>query len=226
MRYNRRVKIHVCAAGETEGQRFDLQPSKVVGIGQNYRAHAAEMGKAVPEEPVIFLKPPSAVIAAGDAIVRPRGYQRVDFEGELGVVIGRRARRVKAADALDYVMGLTCVNDVSCRDLQARDGQWARAKGFDSFCPVGPRIVSGLDPADLRITTRLNGEVKQDSRTSDMIFPVPVLIEVITRAMTLEVGDVITTGTPRGVGPITPGDRVEIEIEGVGVLANPVTDEE
>ncbi len=226
MRYNRRVKIHVCAAGETEGQLFDLQPSKVIGIGQNYRAHAAEMGKKVPDEPVIFLKPPSAVIAAGEAIVRPRGYQRVDFEGELGVVIGRRARRVKAADALDYVMGLTCVNDVSCRDLQARDGQWARAKGFDSFCPIGPRIVSGLDPADLRITTRLNGEVAQDSRTSDMIFAVPVLIEVITRAMTLEVGDVITTGTPQGVGPITPGDRVDIEIEGVGVLANPVTDEE
>ncbi len=226
MRYNRRVKIHVCAAGETEGQTIDLLPSKVIGIGQNYRAHAAEMGKAVPDEPVIFLKPPSAVISAGDAIVRPRGYQRVDFEGELGVVIGRRARRVKAADALDYVMGLTCVNDVSCRDLQARDGQWARAKGFDSFCPIGPRIVSGLDPLDLRISTRLNGELRQDSRTSDMIFPVPLLIEVITRAMTLEVGDVITTGTPQGVGPIAPGDRVEIEIEGVGVLSNPVADEE
>ncbi|HUH02371.1 MAG TPA: fumarylacetoacetate hydrolase family protein, partial [Kofleriaceae bacterium] len=150
---------------------------------------------------------------------------RVDYEGELGVVIGRRARNVVAADALDYVMGYTCVNDVTCRDLQQRDNQWARAKGFDTFCPIGPRIVGALDPSDLRIQTRVNGETRQDSRTSDLIFSVPVLIEVITRVMTLEVGDVISTGTPSGVGNLTPGDAVEIEIEGIGILSNHVVGE-
>jgi 2-keto-4-pentenoate hydratase/2-oxohepta-3-ene-1,7-dioic acid hydratase in catechol pathway len=201
---------------------FELVPSKIIGIGVNYRAHANEMGKGLPEEPLMFLKPRSALIGDGVAIERPAGYERVDYEGELGVVIGRRARRVPRARALEHVMGFTCVNDVTVRDLQKKDGQWARAKGFDTFCPVGPRIVAGLDPAALRITTRVNGVTKQDSSTADMIFDVPALIAFASAHMTLEVGDVITTGTPSGVGNLTPGDVVEIEIEGIGILRNPV----
>jgi len=199
-----------------------VAPSKIIGIGQNYRAHAVEMGKGIPEEPLMFLKPPSAVIADGMPIERPSGYERVDFEGELGVVIGKRARNVSREDALEYVAGFVCVNDVSCRDLQKKDGQWARAKGFDSFCPVGPRVVAGLDPSNLRITTRLNGVVKQDSSTSDMIFDVPTIIAFVSRHMTLEEGDLITTGTPAGVGNLAPGDVVEVEISGIGILRNPV----
>jgi 2-keto-4-pentenoate hydratase/2-oxohepta-3-ene-1,7-dioic acid hydratase in catechol pathway len=205
---------------------IDLQPSKIVCIGTNYRAHATEMGKAVPDEPVLFFKPPSAVIAPGEPIVRPRGYARVDFEGELALVIGRRARRVSAASAMDYVLGLACLNDVTVRDLQVKDGQFARAKGFDSFCPLGPVVRGGVDPADLRLVTRVNGEVKQDSRTSDLIFSARHLVEFISRYMTLEPGDIISTGTPSGVANLTPGDVVEIEIEGVGVLSNPVIDEQ
>jgi 2-keto-4-pentenoate hydratase/2-oxohepta-3-ene-1,7-dioic acid hydratase in catechol pathway len=202
-----------------------MRPSKIIGVGTNYRAHAVEMGKPIPDEPVLFMKPPTAVIGDGEAIVWPRGYQRVDFEGELGVVIGRRARRVREAEALAFVEGYTIVNDVTVRDLQKKDGQFTRAKGFDTFCPVGPRVVPGLDPTNLRITTRQNGVVRQDSSTSDLIFSVARLIEVITRVMTLEPGDLITTGTPSGVGPIVPGDRIEIEIEGIGVLSNPVVEE-
>jgi 2-keto-4-pentenoate hydratase/2-oxohepta-3-ene-1,7-dioic acid hydratase in catechol pathway len=197
-------------------------PSKIVGIGQNYRAHAAEMGKGIPTEPLLFLKPPSALLLPDQPIVRPAGYARVDYEGELGVVIGKRARAVSVEDALDYVRGYTAVNDVTVRDLQAKDGQWARAKGFDSFCPVGPRIVAGLDPRDLRLITRVNGEVRQDSRTSDLIFDVAMLIAFVSRHMTLEPGDLISTGTPAGVGNLAPGDVVEVELEGVGVLRNPV----
>lgn len=197
-------------------------PSKIIGIGQNYRAHAAEMGKGIPSEPLMFFKPPSALLAPGAAIVRPDGYARVDYEGELGVVIGRRARRVSVDDALAYAAGYVCVNDVTVRDLQAKDGQWARAKGFDTFCPVGPRVVAGLDPRDLRITTRVNGAVRQDSRTSDLIFDVATLIAFCSRYLTLEPGDLISTGTPAGVGNLAPGDLVEVEIEGIGVLANPV----
>lgn len=209
-----------------EGDRIEapraFAPSKIVGIGQNYRAHAAEMGKGIPAEPLMFLKPPSALLAEGEAIERPDGYLRVDYEGELGVVIGRRAREVSVEDALAYVEGYTCVNDVTVRDLQQKDGQWTRAKGFDTFCPVGPAIALGLDPRDLRITTRVNGVVKQDSRTSDMIFDVATLVAFVSRHMTLEPGDLITTGTPQGVGNLVPGDVVEVEIEGVGVLRNPV----
>jgi 2-keto-4-pentenoate hydratase/2-oxohepta-3-ene-1,7-dioic acid hydratase in catechol pathway len=207
-------------------QVIDLHPTKIVCIGANYRAHVKEMGKEIPDEPVLFMKPPSALLPAGEPIVRPRGYMRVDFEGELALVIARRARRVRAAHALDVVLGHTIVNDVSVRDLQSKDGQWIRAKGFDSFCPLGPCIAAGVDPADLKITTRVNGEVRQDARTSDLIFPVPFLIEFITRYMTLEPGDVISTGTPAGVGNLAPGDRVAIEIEGIGVLENPVIDDE
>ena len=203
-------------------ETFDLRPTKIVGIGQNYRAHAAEMGKGIPSEPLIFLKPTTAIIAPGEAIRRPAGYARVDYEGELGVVIGRRTTRISRDRALDAVLGYCCVNDVTVRELQAKDGQWARAKGFDTFCPIGPRIVAGLDPRDLRITTRVNGAVKQDSRTSDLIFDVPTLIAFVSEHMTLEPGDVISTGTPAGVGPFQVGDVIEIEIEGVGVLRNPV----
>jgi 2-keto-4-pentenoate hydratase/2-oxohepta-3-ene-1,7-dioic acid hydratase in catechol pathway len=200
-------------------------PSKILGVGSNYRAHAVEMGKPLPDEPLLFMKPPSALVGPADEIVRPRGSWRVDFEGELAVVIGRRARRVDEAHALDHVLGYTICNDVTVRDLQKKDGQFTRAKGFDTFCPVGPWIVTPLDPSRLRLTTRQNGVVKQDSSTSDLIFSVARIIAVASRVMTLEPGDLITTGTPSGVGPITPGDLIEIEIEGIGTLANPVVEE-
>lgn len=203
-----------------------VSPSKIIGIGRNYRAHAAEMGAHIPSEPLLFLKPPSALLGPGGVIRRPRGYERVDYEGELGVIIGKRAYRVSEEQSLEHVLGFTCINDVTVRDLQTRDGQWARAKGMDSFCPIGPRIVSGLDPRDLRITTRVNGATRQDARTSDMIFPVPELIAFISRYMTLEPGDVITTGTPEGIGNLSHGDTVEIEIEGIGVLVSHVVDDE
>jgi 2-keto-4-pentenoate hydratase/2-oxohepta-3-ene-1,7-dioic acid hydratase in catechol pathway len=199
-----------------------LKPTKIIGIGVNYRAHATEMGKGLPEEPLMFLKPPSAIVADGEPIERPSGYSRVDYEGELGVVIGKRAVRVARDHALEYVQGFVCVNDVTVRDLQAKDGQWSRAKGFDSFCPVGPRVVAGLDPSNLHITTRVNGVVKQASTTSDLIFDVPALIAFCSSHMTLEPGDLISTGTPAGVGNLSVGDVVEIEIEGIGVLRNPV----
>ncbi len=199
-----------------------LQPSKIIGIGVNYRAHALEMGKGLPEEPLMFLKPPSSMILDGAAIERPAGYERVDYEGELGVVIKARTHRISRERALDAVLGYVCVNDVTVRDLQKKDGQWARAKGFDTFCPIGPRIVSGLDPSALKITTRVNGVVKQDSTTADLIFDVPTLIAFCSQHMTLEAGDVISTGTPAGIGNLTPGDVVEVEIEGIGILRNPV----
>ena len=216
--------VHVRAGDGAILEPVTFAPSKIVGIGQNYRAHAAEMGKGIPSEPLMFLKPPSGLCGDGDPIGRPAGYARVDHEAELGVVIGRRARRVSRAAALDHVLGYVCVNDVTVRDLQAKDGQWTRAKGFDSFCPVGPRLVSGLDPADLRILARVNGVVRQDSRTSDLIFDVPTLIAFVSQHMTLEPGDLITTGTPAGVGNLVPGDVCEIEVEGLGVLRNPVID--
>jgi 2-keto-4-pentenoate hydratase/2-oxohepta-3-ene-1,7-dioic acid hydratase in catechol pathway len=199
-----------------------LTPSKIIGIGTNYRAHAAEMGKGLPEQPLMFLKPPSAIIADGEPIERPAGYARVDYEGELGVVIGKRAVLVAREQALDYVQGFVCVNDVTVRDLQTKDGQWTRAKGFDTFCPVGPRIVPGLDPRNLRITTRVNGVVKQDRTTADLIFDVAALVAFCSAHMTLLPGDLISTGTPAGVGNLDVGDVVEIEIEGIGVLRNPV----
>lgn len=211
---------HVHVDGSSHS--FRLAPSKIIGIGQNYRAHAAEMGKGIPTEPLLFLKPPTALLPPDGTIERPDGYARVDYEGELGVVIGRRARHVAVDDALAFVDGYVCVNDVTVRDLQAKDGQWARAKGFDTFCPVGPRLVAGLDPRDLRITTRVNGVVRQDSRTSDLIFDVPTLIAFVSKHMTLLPGDLISTGTPAGVGNLAVGDVVEVEIEGIGVLRNPV----
>lgn len=200
-------------------------PTKIIGVGLNYRAHAAEMDKRLPEEPLFFLKPPTAVIASGEAIVRPAGFERVDFEGELGVVIGQRARRIRREDAMHFIAGYLCVNDVTVRDLQRRDVQYTRAKGFDTFAPLGPCLAEALDPRDLSLCTRVDGIVRQRSSTADMIFDVPSLVEALTRVMTLLPGDVISTGTPPGVGQIVPGSLIEVEIEGIGVLNNPVVSE-
>jgi 2-keto-4-pentenoate hydratase/2-oxohepta-3-ene-1,7-dioic acid hydratase in catechol pathway len=200
-------------------------PTKIVAVGRNYAEHAAEFGNSPPPEPLLFLKPPSAVIAPGEAIVLPSLSRQVDHEAELAVVIGRRCRRVRREDALDYVLGYTCANDVTARDLQKRDGQWARAKGFDTFCPLGPWVVTGLDPAGLEVVGRVNGETRQHGYTRDFLFPLPVLIEYASAAMTLEPGDVLLTGTPAGVGPLHAGDTVEIEVSGIGVLGNPVVAE-
>ncbi len=203
-------------------------PSKIVCVGRNYREHAKEMGVEVPSEPTIFLKPPTSLIAAGDDIVYPRLTQRLDYEGELGVVIGRRARHVKSADADAYILGYTPVNDVTARDLQRKDGQWTRGKGFDTFCPVGPYIVprEELDLAKLRVRTLVDGEKKQDAAISEMIFSVDAIIEFVSAFMTLEPGDLIATGTPSGVGPLQPGSKVRVEIEGVGALENTVVREQ
>jgi 2-keto-4-pentenoate hydratase/2-oxohepta-3-ene-1,7-dioic acid hydratase in catechol pathway len=200
-----------------------VAPSKIVCVGRNYREHAAELGNPMPEAPLLFLKPPSAVVGHGAEIELPADSERVEHEGELGVVVGRRARNIPAEeDPLSYVLGYTCLNDVTARDLQRRDVQFTRAKSFDTFCPVGPFVVTGLDPADLRVETRVNGEVRQSGRTSQMAFPVAYLLRYISRVMTLEPGDLIATGTPAGVGPLRAGDRVEVEVEGVGTLANGV----
>jgi 2-keto-4-pentenoate hydratase/2-oxohepta-3-ene-1,7-dioic acid hydratase in catechol pathway len=196
--------------------------SKVVGIGRNYHEHAAELGNEVPEQPLVFLKPNTAVVGPYDPIVYPIQSDNVHFEGELGIVIGRICRDVPEEKASDVVYGYTVVNDVTARDLQKTDGQWARAKGFDSFCPIGPWIETVLDPSDLAITTTLNGEVRQDSRTSLMIFGVAELISYVTSFTTLLPGDVIATGTPAGVGPMHPGDDVAVTVEGIGTLTNRV----
>ncbi|HYP00579.1 MAG TPA: fumarylacetoacetate hydrolase family protein [Pyrinomonadaceae bacterium] len=200
-----------------------VTPSKIVCVGRNYRDHAAELGNPMPDEPLLFLKPPSSVIGHKQAIELPSASARVEHEGELGVVIGRRARRLSDSEnPLDYVLGYTCVNDVTARDLQRRDVQFTRAKSFDTFCPVGPYIVTGVDPLDLQVETRVNGEVRQRGGTSAMAFPVPYLIRYISHIMTLEAGDVISTGTPAGVAPLTDGDVCEVEVERVGTLANTV----
>jgi 2-keto-4-pentenoate hydratase/2-oxohepta-3-ene-1,7-dioic acid hydratase in catechol pathway len=198
--------------------------SKIVCVGRNYPEHAKELGNEVPAEPLIFLKPPSSLIASGDAIVYPALSERVDYEGELGVIIGRRARRVKSGDAMDYVLGYTCLNDVTARDLQRKDGQWTRGKGFDTFCAVGPWMVAKEDVRleDLRVITRLDGEVKQDGSVGGMLFPVNVIIAYVSAFMTLEAGDLIATGTPPGVGPMQPGSTVQVEIDGIGILENSV----
>ncbi|HEY1498475.1 MAG TPA: fumarylacetoacetate hydrolase family protein [Acidobacteriaceae bacterium] len=199
-------------------------PSKIVCVGRNYRDHAAELGNEVPREPLLFLKAPSAVIAAGELIRIPSLSQRVDFEGELAVVIGRKATRIGATeDVRPYIRGYTIVNDVTARDLQKSDGQWSRGKGFDTFCPMGPFVTDEIDPGKgLTVETRLNGERKQNGTTSDLIFDIATLLRHITAAMTLLPGDVIPTGTPAGVAAMKPGDRVEISVEGIGTLSNPV----
>ena len=202
-------------------------PTKIVCVGRNYAEHAKELGNEVPPEPLIFLKPPSSLIASGDAIVYPKISQRVDFEGELGVVIGKRARRVAAADARDYILGYTIVNDVTARDLQRKDVQFTRGKSFDSFCPVGPCIVpkEQADFSSFHIRTLVNGDLKQNGSVTDMLFSVDSIIAYVTTFMTLEAGDLIATGTPPGVGPIAPGSKVTIEITGIGALENAVVAE-
>jgi len=199
-----------------------FKPSKIVAVGRNYAEHAKELGNEAPAEPILFLKPPSAVLAPGGTIVRPAMSQRVDFEGELAIVIGAEAKNVRAADWRSVVRGFTCANDVTARDLQKKDVQFTRGKSFDTFCPLGPHIETELDPSRLRIQTRVNGEIRQDGNTEQMVFKCDFLIEFISSVMTLYPGDVILTGTPAGVGPLSAGDTVEVEIEGIGVLRNVV----
>jgi 2-keto-4-pentenoate hydratase/2-oxohepta-3-ene-1,7-dioic acid hydratase in catechol pathway len=195
-------------------------PSKIVCVGRNYADHAKELGNEAPAEPIIFLKPPSALLAPGGTIVRPPQSQLVHHEAELAIVIGREAKNVRANDWRDYVRGFTCANDVTARDLQRKDVQFTRGKGFDTFAPLGPCLETELDPSDLRITGRVNAEVRQDGRTSQMIFSCGAMLEFITSVMTLVPGDVILTGTPAGVGSLESGDTVEVEIEGIGTLTN------
>ena len=199
-------------------------PSKIVCVGRNYPEHARELGNEPPKEPLIFLKPPSSLIASGDSIEYPSLSERVDYEGELGIVIGKRARHVKASGALDYVLGYTCVNDVTARDLQRKDGQWTRGKGFDTFCAVGPCIVTKdeIELTKLRVRTHVDGLIKQDGAVAEMMFDVAAIIAYVTEFMTLEPGDLIATGTPPGVGPLQPGSTIQIEIDGIGILSNPV----
>ena len=204
-----------------------VRPSKIVCIGRNYRDHAAELGNEVPKEPLIFLKATSALLSPGATIRRPKISQRVDYEGELGVVIGKTCYQPPAdADIRQYILGYTCVNDVTARDLQNKDGQWSRAKGFDTFCPVGPLVTDEIDPsAGVGVETRVNGDVKQQGNTRDFIFNIDSLIRYVAQAMTLFPGDLIPTGTPSGVGPLAAGDTVEVLVEGAGILRNPVSEE-
>jgi 2-keto-4-pentenoate hydratase/2-oxohepta-3-ene-1,7-dioic acid hydratase in catechol pathway len=223
------------SGGVPDGERVDaadpdvrllapVAPSKVVGIGSNYRDHAAEMGRPVPTQPKIFLKAPSAIVGPGAFIELPPGTTQVDHEAELGVVIGRRATRVKADEALAHVYGYTVVNDVTARDFQRADGVFARAKGFDTFCPVGPAVVRGLDPGSLAVRAEVDGVRRQDGNTRDMVFSVAALVHYVSHVMTLEPGDLIATGTPAGVGPLAAGMRVTVSVEGIGALSNPVRD--
>ncbi|WP_242885060.1 fumarylacetoacetate hydrolase family protein [Actinomadura litoris] len=204
-----------------------ILPSKVIAIGKNYADHAREMGGEPPAEPVLFAKPSTAVIGPGEAVAYPRKLsERVDYEGELALVIGRMCREVPASRAADVILGYTCANDVTARDLQKKDGQWTRAKGFDTFCPLGPWIETEVDPADLAISTSVNGEVRQDARTSQLLHAVPDLVAYVSQVMTLLPGDVILTGTPAGVGPLEIGDEVTVTIESVGSLTNRVVERE
>ena len=199
-----------------------VEPSKIVAVGLNYRDHAREMNKPLPDVPLIFIKPSTAVIGPGDAIVIPPAAGRVDYEAELGVVIGRRAHNVAAVEAADYILGLTCVNDVTARELQSRDIQYTRAKGFDTYAPLGPSVAVGLDGRELDVEAWVNGERRQASNTRELIFQIERLVEFVSSVMTLLPGDVISTGTPSGVGPLSPGDRVVVRVAGVGELANEV----
>ena len=204
-----------------------VTPSKIICVGRNYREHAKELGNEVPAEPLIFLKPPSSLLGPGAKIRRPQVSKRVDHEGELGVVIGRECRNLgEQEDVRPYIRGYTCVNDVTARDLQDRDGQWTRAKGFDTFCPVGPVVSDELDPwAGVEVETRVNGAVRQQGNTRDFIFPLEVIVRYISRVMTLHPGDLIATGTPAGVGPLQAGDSVAVSVAGVGTLVNAVENE-
>jgi len=199
------------------------EPTKVVCIGLNYRAHAAESGQQVPTEPLMFLKPPTSVVGPGDDVVWAPGSEHIDYEAELAVVFKRQAKSVPAGAFKDFVLGYTCANDISARDFQRGDGQWARAKGSDTFCPLGPWIETDVDPSDLRISGKLNGQTKQDSRTSDLVFDVDFLVSHLTKYFTMYPGDVLITGTPAGIGPMNPGDSYEVTIEGIGSLSNKMT---
>jgi 2-keto-4-pentenoate hydratase/2-oxohepta-3-ene-1,7-dioic acid hydratase in catechol pathway len=198
------------------------RPSKIVCVGRNYAAHARELGNEVPAAPLLFLKPPSALIGPGEAIVLPPASAQVEYEGEIGVVVGARLRRASAAEAERGIGGVVPANDVTARDLQKSDAQWTRAKGFDTFCPVGPSVVAGGDWRALEVVTRVNGVERQRGRATQMLFDIPTLLAFISGVMTLEPGDLVLTGTPAGVGPLAPGDVVEVEIPGVGLLSNPV----
>lgn len=202
-----------------------VTPGKVICVGLNYRDHAAEMQQELPEEPVLFMKPPSAVIGPGAPVICPEASRQVDYEAELAVIISKTARHIPASEAHRYIMGYTCANDITARDLQTKDSQWTRAKSFDTFLPLGPYLVSGLDPGNLAISLYLNGERKQHSTTARLIFSVSALVSFISAVMTLEPGDIILTGTPSGVGRLNPGDTVEVVIEGLGSLKNPVIQE-
>lgn len=219
------------AHGQPTGERIALdnakllvpvEPTKIVCVGRNYRAHAAELGNQVPTEPLLFLKPNSALIPSGAAIELPAASQRIEHEAEIGVVIGKRLKLVSAQEGLQGIFGITPVNDVTARDIQKREVQFTRAKGFDTFCPVGPAIVTDVDLARLTVMARVNGELRQRGEASQMVFDIGTLLSFISRIMTLEPGDLVSTGTPEGVGPLLAGDTVEVEIPGVGVLKNPV----
>lgn len=199
-----------------------LTPTKIVAVGRNYAEHAKELGNEVPKQPLLFFKPPSAMIGPGEPIVLPPESLRVEYESEIGVVVGGRLSHASEAEAEQAIAGFVCVNDVTARDLQKTDNQWARAKGFDSFCPVGPRLATGLDWRTLEVIGRVNGKERQRGKTSDMQFSIPFLLAYISRIMRLEPGDLIATGTPAGTGQLAAGDEVEVEIPGVGVLRNPV----
>lgn len=199
------------------------EPSKIVAVGLNYRAHAEEVGKGLPSEPLLFLKPPSSLIGQDKAIQLPSETNRIDFEAELAIVIGRRSRHLTPSNWRDAVLGYTCANDITDRTIQKADIQYTRSKSFDTFCPLGPVLVTDLDPSDLEISCTVNGAVKQRSRTSDLIFDIPTLLCFISDVMTLEAGDVVLTGTPSGVGPLAHGDVVEVAVEGIGALRNPVS---
>ncbi len=199
-------------------------PSKIIGVGRNYREHAQELNNPLPQEPLIFLKPPTAVVGHLEPIVQPSASARVDYEGEVAVVIRRKVRALGDDAPVDEaILGYTCFNDVTARDLQTRDVQFTRAKSFDTFAAVGPCVATGLDPAAIRLKTFLNGRLVQSGSTASLIFPIPYLVRFLSRIMTLHPGDIIATGTPSGVGPTSPGDRVDVQIEGVGVLSNPIT---
>jgi 2-keto-4-pentenoate hydratase/2-oxohepta-3-ene-1,7-dioic acid hydratase in catechol pathway len=204
-----------------------VEPSKIVCVGRNYREHAAELGHDVPQEPLIFFKPPSSLLSPGETIRRPKVSERTDYEGELGVVIARRCHKLTEGDDVrPYILGYTCVDDFTARDLQNKDGQWTRAKGFDTFCPVGPVVADELDPwAGIQVETRVNDEVRQSGNTRDFIFALDIIIRYISQVMTLQPGDLIATGTPKGVGPVLAGDVVEVSIPGIGQLRNPIADE-
>lgn len=207
-------------------EKFNKIPSKIVALGLNYKAHAAEFNMEPPAVPLIFLKPSTSVIFHGEPIIYPAGATRVDFEAELAVVIGKKCRNIAAEESIDYILGYTCLNDVTERHIQGKDGQWTRAKGFDTFCPIGPVITDEIDPSSVGIRSFVNGELKQCSNTSDLVFSVPDIIEFVSSVMTLLPGDVIATGTPSGVGQLKIGDEVTIEIDGIGRLTNTVKKQE